>query len=64
MNSLRTRAQSQTLRENTKALHAQCEQVRCESRDIIERIRISVVQSRAAVARSRARRASSMPAAA
>jgi hypothetical protein len=59
-----TPSRTQIQAEQLKTLHAQCAQVRHESRAVIERNRIVRDASRAALARNRARRASSMPSAA
>jgi hypothetical protein len=64
MNSRPSRTQIQIQGEQLKTLHAQCEQVRQESRAVIERNQIVRDASRAALERSLAQRASSMPAAA
>jgi hypothetical protein len=60
----RISADGQALRAKSKTLQMLCAEVRRQSLEVIAETKIAVVRSRAELARSRARRASSMSSAA
>jgi hypothetical protein len=63
MDSVSTLARSRTLCEQTEKLHALCAQVRRESREVTERTKTALAESRAELARSRSQGASAIPSA-